>query len=162
MNEKNIVLWQNSYSVGIRVIDEQHMELIRLTNKLFASCMVGQEKSKDTFLNTIHEAVDYVRYHFGSEEKMMERINYPGYAYHKQEHASFIREVLTKVEEFNSGKIHTPLNFVYYLRDWVLHHIAVSDKELGEYLQFMKKRGDLQKITLMILKDKATGRMHIQ
>ena len=162
MAANDIVLWQSSYSVGIKVIDEQHMELIRLTNKLFASCMAGNEQSRSSFLSVIHEVVDYVGYHFGSEEKMMERVNYPDYANHKLEHTNFVREVLVKVEEFNTGKMLAPLSFVYYLKDWVLHHVAVCDKKLGEYLKFMKRNGELQKITLMVIKDKATGRIHFR
>ena len=162
MAENNIVLWQASYSVGIKVVDEQHMELVRLTNKLFTSCMAGNEQSKSAFLDIIHEIVDYVGYHFGTEEKIMERVNYPDHAHHKQEHTNFVREVFQKVEEFNSGKILAPLNFVYYLRDWVLQHIAVSDKKFGAYLQQLKKSGELQKITLMVKKDESSGRIHIR
>ena len=89
MPGKTVVEWQSSYSVGIKLIDEQHMELINLTNKLFASCMAGREKSRITFIETIREAVDYVGYHFGTEEKVMERVNYPEYVKHKKEHADF-------------------------------------------------------------------------
>ena len=156
-----IVQWQNSYSVGIRLIDEQHMELIRLTNKLFAACMNRTEHSRDIFLDTIHEAVDYVGYHFGTEEKIMERIQYPDFQRHKQEHKSFVREVFDNVDEYNSGKLLSPLTFVYFLRDWVLHHIAVCDKKMGEYLIFMRRCGSLQKLTLMVKKDLNTNRVQI-
>jgi len=162
MDNKMVVQWQNSYSVGIKPIDEQHMELIRLTNKLFNSCMAGQQKTNNAFLDAVHEAVDYTGYHFGTEEKMMERIKYPDYARHKQEHADFVREVYIKVDEYKSGKMLAPLHFVYFLRDWVLHHIAVSDKKLGDYLLYLKHNGELQKMTLRIRKDAATNRMLIK
>ena len=162
MAEKNIVVWQNSYSVGIKLIDDQHKELIKLTNKLFVSCMAGREQSRTVFLDAVSGAVDYVGYHFGTEEKVMERVNYPEYGYHKQEHADFAREVFTKVEEFNSSKILAPLSFVYYLRDWVLHHIAVNDKKVGDYLLNMRKSGELQKITLQVKMDQATNRIQIR
>ena len=157
MAEKIVVQWQNSYSVGIKRVDEQHMELIKLTNRLFASCLLGKEHSRYTFLETIHEAVNYVGYHFGTEEKMMERINYPEIQNHKQEHASFVREVFVKVEEFNSGKILTPLSFVYFLRDWVLQHIAVCDKKMGEYIMTLSKSGELQKISPRVKTDEGAG-----
>jgi len=157
-----IVMWQNSYSVGIKLIDEQHMELIRLTNRLFASCMAGQESSKNTFHDIIHAVVDYVGYHFGIEEKVMERVKYPEYRVHKQEHANFVQEVFKKVEEFKSGKIFVPLSFAYYLRDWILHHIAMNDKKVGKYLQMMHKNGQLQKITLMVKNDKTTNWIQIR
>ena len=148
MADKNsIVKWQNSYTTGIKLIDEQHMELIRLTNNLFVACMEGKEKSKNAFLDTVHGVVDYVRYHFSTEEKVMERVDFPEYKKHKQEHTEFVREFFGKVEEFNSGKMMAPLTFVYYLRDWVLHHIAVNDKKIGEYIMTLKKSGEIGKLT---------------
>ena len=162
MNEKNVVQWQNSYSVGVKPIDEQHMELIKLTNDLFNSCMSGHNNTKSAFLDSIHKAVDYTGYHFGTEEKMMKRINYPDYANHKREHTDFVREVYIKIDEFKSGKMLAPLQFVYFLRDWVLHHIAVCDKKLGDYLLFLRQNGELQKMTVKIRKDTLTNRMHIK
>jgi len=162
MSEQTLVRWQNAYSVGVRPIDEQHMELIRLTNKLFRSCMAGNTKGRAAFLEIIHEAVEYTGYHFGIEEKIMKRINYPDYVMHKQEHADFVREVYTKVEEFEIGKIFVPLQFVHFLRDWVLHHIAVCDKRLGNYLLFMKRNGYLQNMSLRVKKDMMTNRMLIK
>ena len=162
MAEKLLVQWQNSYSVGMKLIDEQHMELIKLTNRLFANCMEGKEKTRATFLKTIHEAVDYVGYHFSTEEKVMERVNYPELSYHKQQHADFVREVLSKVEEFNAGKPRAPLNFVYFLRDWILHHVAVNDKKMGEYVLALSKSGELQKMTVRVKKDETKERVQIQ
>jgi len=162
MNNKKIVQWQNSYSVGVKPIDEQHMELIRLTNKLFNSCKAGQEEGNNAFLEVIHEAVDYTDYHFGTEEKIMERINYPDYAKHKKEHTEFVREIFIKVEEFKSGKLIAPLLFVYFLRDWVLYHIAVSDRRLGDYLFLMKRNGYLKRISVRVRRDMMTNRLLIK
>ena len=157
-----VVEWKNSYSINIKLIDEQHMELIKLTNKLFASCMAGQQKTKSAFLEIIPAAVEYTGYHFATEEKIMERINFPGYSAHKQEHKQFVREVYNKVEDYKAGKILAPLTFVYFLRDWILHHIAVNDKKLGEYLLNLKRSGDLNKMTVMVRKDESANRVYMR
>jgi hemerythrin len=158
-----IVQWQSSYSVGIKVIDEQHMKLIKLTNKLFSSCLSGQERSKadSIFMEVLQEVIDYAGYHFSTEEKIMERINYPEYKIHKREHVNFVKEVLHKVEDFNSSNVHTPLSFVYYLRDWVLEHIAVNDKKLGQYLLDLKRAGTLEQIVIKVKKDAETNKLEV-
>jgi len=162
-DKKNIVSWQSSYSVKIKLLDEQHMHLVKLTNRLFADCLSGREKSKVAFQETVRQAVDYVGYHFSTEEKLMERVNYPDIRTHKQEHADFVREVFIKLEEFNSGKLLVaPLNFVYFLRDWILNHIAVCDKKMGNYFLEMHRRGELHKITFKVQKDEAANRIHIK
>jgi hemerythrin-like metal-binding protein len=162
MAEQDVVRWQNSYSVNIKLIDEQHMELIKLTNKLFANCMAGKQRSTSTFLDIIHSAVEYTGYHFETEERIMERIKFPEYAAHKSEHKDFVREVIKRVEEFKAGKILAPLTFVYFLRDWVLRHIAVSDRKLGDHIIHLKRSGELQKMTLMVKKDDAANRVYIR
>ena len=148
-----IVTWSDSYSVGIKVIDDQHIKLVGLTNKLFSSCVAGGEKAKidSVFMDVVNEVVDYVGYHFSTEEKIMERIAYPDYKQHKQEHINFVKEVLAKVEEFKFGKINTAISFVFYLRDWILQHIAVNDKKLGTYILDLKSNGAFEQI---VVKDK--------
>ena len=159
MAGKIIVQWQNSYSVGVSPIDDQHIELIRLINKLFNSCMDSQKRDSGSFLNVVYETIEYTNYHFDTEDKIMERINYPDFANHKQKHNDFVREVYTKIDEFKDGKMSSPLQFVYYFRDWILHHIAVSDKKLGSYLLLLKRNGYLQKIALGTRKGRTTNRM---
>ena len=162
MSDKTVVEWQNSYSVGMKLVDDQHRELVKLTNRLFANCLAGQQKTRATFLQIIREAVDYVGYHFGTEEKVMERVKYPHFAEHKSQHADFVREVLIKIEEFNAGKPRAPLTFVYFLRDWVLHHIAVSDKKMGDYVLALSRSGELQKMTMRVKRDEASDRVQIR
>ena len=142
-----VVQWQSYYSVGVKLIDEQHMKLINLTNRLFQNCLESHEQFASIFLETIHDVVDYVGYHFSTEEKIMKKINYPDYSKHKKEHTEFVHEVLSRADDFNSGdEINAPLAFAYFLKDWVLNHIAISDKKMGDYLLAMYKIGELQKI----------------
>jgi hemerythrin len=164
MAREIIVEWHDSYSVGVKLIDEQHIKLIELTNKLFESCMSGNEriKSESIFLKVLREIVDYVSYHFSTEERVMERIDYIESKRHKHEHTSFVKKVLNEAEEFKLGKMNNALSFVYYLRDWVLQHIAITDKKLGEYLLEMKKRGILQQIVLKVKKDAETNKLHVE
>ena len=145
--ELTVVQWHNSYSVGIKLVDEQHMKLIDLTNKLFQNCLESREQYTKVFLDTIHDAVDYIGYHFSTEELIMKRINYPDLVAHKKEHTEFVREFLSRANEFNSdNKMNTPLAFVYFLKDWVLRHIAVCDKKMGDYIITMHKSGELKKL----------------
>jgi hemerythrin len=105
---------------------------------------------------TIHEAVDYVRYHFTTEERLLRRIGYPDFAAHKKQHEDFVKKIIEEVRLFNDGKRFVPNNFVRFLRDWVLAHIAVSDKLYAKYLLSLKKLGLLS----MSLKDAARAGLY--
>jgi len=162
MRNNTIVQWHDTYSIGVKLVDEQHKKLIALTNELYINCMASNRRSSDAFLKAMHEVIDYTDYHFATEEKIMERVKYPDLIYHKKEHIYFTRDVLMKVKGFSQGKVTSSNSFTYFLRDWVLHHIAVNDKKLGEHLIQLKKSGELQKMNLIVRRDPAQNRVYIR
>jgi len=146
----DIVTWHQSYSVSIPLIDAQHVELIKLTNRLYRSCLTDRDTSKEVFMEVLHAAVNYVGYHFSTEENIMKKVCYPEFGAHKIQHTDFVREVLKTVDDIQNDIYINPLNFVKYLKDWILTHIAVTDSALGKYLVMLKNRGVLNSITLKI------------
>jgi hemerythrin len=148
--KKQIVEWHDSYSIGIRLVDDQHKELINLTNRLHEASVMGWDKSKVAFMSAIRGMVDYVGYHFSTEEKIMERVNYPEYKVHKKEHSDFVKEVLRQVQDFQAGQKVSANDLVLFLKDWVLAHIAVCDKKMGIYLIKLKRDGALHRITMKV------------
>ncbi|MDR0556248.1 MAG: bacteriohemerythrin [Treponema sp.] len=137
--------WEDRLSVGVPIIDEQHHRLIEITNNLYDACRQGGA-IYEGFTTALHETVDYVGYHFGTEDKIMRRINYPDYATHKKEHDLFVKEVLKQMHDYENDKTYAPHALVRYLKDWTLSHIALTDLKLGSYLVNMKKAGALEKI----------------
>jgi hemerythrin len=135
MEKEVFVEWDDRYSVKIPLIDSQHKQLIELTNSLYNACVEGTEAASGNFRSAIHSMVDYVKYHFAAEEKLLETSKYPGIAAHKREHESFVIKVLQDVRAFEDGKKFIPNIFVRYLKDWILAHIAVEDKKYAEYIQ---------------------------
>ncbi|MDR1324807.1 MAG: bacteriohemerythrin [Treponema sp.] len=138
---EDFVTWEDRYALGIPFIDAQHKELLRLTNVLFVACQDGS--ANDIFRETIKGTVKYVSEHFSAEEAMMNRIKYPKLAEHKKEHEAFVQKVLEDVRQFESGHSFVPNTFVRFLKDWILTHIAVSDKKYADYIMHIKKAGNL-------------------
>jgi hemerythrin len=130
--------------VGIPLIDNQHKELIKMTNDLYAACLGGTEAAREPFRKAVRGTVDYVKYHFAAEEKILENIKYPEIALHKREHESFVRRILEGVKDFEEGKSFVPNIFVRYLKDWILAHIAVEDKKYAGYILSLKKKNALK------------------
>jgi hemerythrin len=139
----DLVVWDEKYDTGIKLIDDQHKELCSLTNELFRACLNENESIEEVFKDTMRRMFDYVHFHFGAEQELMQRIKYPGYQEHKQQHDTFVRDVIASVKEYNEGKSLVPNHFVRSLRDWILSHIALSDKLYASFIANKKKLGYL-------------------
>lgn len=143
MADKRAVKWQDSYSVGVDIIDEQHKGLIEATNELYENCLRGGEAAEVHFMKAIQGAVAYIKTHFTTEEAVIERLKYPEFEEHKQEHKDFVAEVLKQVKAFDEKRQFTPLEFAQFLRNWILNHIAKSDKRYAAYFDTLRQAGAL-------------------
>ncbi|MDR0569219.1 MAG: bacteriohemerythrin [Spirochaetaceae bacterium] len=143
MAEEAFIVWDERYVIGIPVIDEQHKALLKLTNELYEACRKGDEVAREEFKDTIRRTVEYVKFHFSAEEKILDRVKYPKICEQKQQHEGFVRKVLEEVKNFEGGKTFVPNQFVRFLRDWILSHIAMEDKKYAEYIFKLKKEGNL-------------------
>jgi len=139
---QDYVSWNVRYEVGIGFMDEQHRKIIDIINELYQSLFVAdmggteQEKEKEAsaaIKKSIRAAVEYVKVHFSTEEAIMNKISFPRYAEHKARHEDFARRVLQDVVRFESGDKRVGMQLVTFLRDWLLEHVAVSDKDLAVY-----------------------------
>jgi hemerythrin len=148
MKEKNFVEWSDSYSIRIPLVDEQHKKLLAMTNDLYFACNYSTDFGKAQFEETVHGAVAYVKYHFATEEKIMALTTYPYMAEHKKQHTDFVFKVLNAVKAFEEGTPLVPNQFVKFLRDWILSHVAITDSKMGVFLTGLQKAGKLGAITM--------------
>ena len=131
-----LVEWSDAFSVGNKRIDSQHKELVRITNEFYEGVQMGGVMAKVYFMKTIQGAVMYVKTHFSTEEEIMQKVNYPYYEAHKKQHEDFVAEVLRQVKTFEGvDPRFNAEEFARFLRDWVLTHIAGSDKKYIPYLR---------------------------
>jgi hemerythrin len=130
----NLVTWSSTYSVGVKVIDDQHKGLLNLVNDMYNHVTGNEEEERAYFQNVIRQAVNYVKIHFATEEKIMKTTKFQGYHEHKRSHDSFILSVVDIIRDFEAGKRVTLASFVHFLKDWILTHIAIMDKQYFDYL----------------------------
>lgn len=119
--------WTEELSVNVKEIDDQHRKLIALINKLHDAMKAGQ--GKVALEGTLQELADYTVYHFQTEEKYMQKFNYPRLPSHKTEHGAFVKKVVDFQKEFAENRLGLTLDLMNFLRDWVNHHIKETDKQ---------------------------------
>ncbi len=126
------ITWDNSYSVGVALIDNQHKRLINIINELHDA--MGAGKGKDVLGKVLHELIQYVNTHFKTEEEHMVKYHYPDYETHRYEHEKLTDEVKRFYDDFNSGKTVLNIQIMNFLRNWLMDHIVVKDKKFGKFL----------------------------
>ncbi len=130
------ISWKDSFSVGIPSIDDQHKNLVGMINKLFSEFYKG---ITDDFLNEIIQELEkYTVYHFTYEEKFMKLYDFEGYNAHKSEHEQFIEKIRNYKETLSKENKKAVIDFISFLKDWLLKHIMGTDKK---YMKLFQEKG---------------------
>ncbi|HMA64703.1 MAG TPA: bacteriohemerythrin [Chitinispirillaceae bacterium] len=118
--------WNDSMSVGVQQIDNEHKKLVDLVNTLNDSMKNG--KSKEALQIVFSELVDYTIEHFSNEELLMQKVNYSNITVHKREHDELTKKVRVLKDDFISGKMMVSIEVRDFLKNWIVNHIQKTDK----------------------------------
>lgn len=113
-------------------IDTQHQRWISIINKVYET--FSTTRDKDAFGPILKELIDYTVWHFGFEDKMMKKYNYPDKDGHMSIHTKFIKEVQDLYTKFDRGEDIIGVNVLEFLKDWLANHIMKTDKKLSAFL----------------------------
>ncbi len=127
-----LISWNDNFSVNNALIDSQHKKLVTLVNELHDSMKAG--KGKDALAKTFYELINYTKEHFETEERMMQKVNFSGYATHKKEHDTLTKEVLDLKEKFDAGKTMLSIEVLNFLKNWLTVHILDTDKQYADFI----------------------------
>jgi hemerythrin-like metal-binding protein len=123
--------WNESLSVKINSIDDQHKKLIELINKFYEQ--VSHRTNDENISILIKGMKEYTQMHFDYEERYMQQFSYPEYTAHKREHDLFIAKVADVEEKFSKGKVILSFEITSFLKDWIKNHIQGSDKKYTDF-----------------------------
>ncbi len=131
-----IINWNDSLSVGVVEIDNQHKKLVSMLNDL--SDAMKARKGNEVLGKIIADLLAYTKTHFAAEEKYFIKFGYPDTAEHKKEHAGFIQEITKFKADFDSGKISVSIDVMKFLSAWLQKHIKGTDQK---YTKFFNDNG---------------------
>lgn len=121
--------WNSALSVGNKLIDQDHLELVTLVNELHSAAQEG--KSGDVLGKILQALFAYTQEHFEREELLMAHIDYAELDAHKEQHRQLMDQVLVLQDAFARGRSDVAMNTAELLRHWLLHHIMRTDKKLA-------------------------------
>jgi hemerythrin len=133
MENKIVMEWQSTFSVGVPEFDEHHRHLFDLLNKAHESCLKGMQTI--VFSDIVKELADYAVYHFTAEERFMEEHAYPDLAAHREEHIQLAHNVANFFTLMSSGDGVGTIEMIEltdFLMDWLCHHILEVDMHFSK------------------------------
>ncbi len=123
--------WDDSYSVGVEEIDNQHKKLIEMIAKFYS---LIKDDSKVAMAETLDSLIEYTDYHFKYEEKIFDKLNYPETDEHKKIHKSFVDTAIDVQTRLKEGKLVIPTEVSNLLKNWLIEHINGEDKKYTKFL----------------------------
>lgn len=126
------LIWDNTLSVDVNEIDDDHRKLVELFNMLNQSVMEG---AKAAYIEAVlDELISLTVWHFRHEERLMLKYGYEGIDAHKAEHQQLIesaRDLQNKL--LQQGRVIREKE-IEFLEHWLTGHILGADMELGAFL----------------------------
>lgn len=126
--------WKDDYSINVAEVDSQHKEMVDIVNQIHEAAMSGEDM--DTLNKILNHLLEYTRFHFKTEEKLMLEHDYFNYASHKREHNELIQQLETTVRNISEGSVlqFSAISDFDIADDWMMTHLLGSDKALGAFL----------------------------
>lgn len=130
--------WNDTLTIGIKEIDDQHKAFIEKMEHFHQACLSG--KGNDELKSMLKDIEDYVKHHFQTEEALHRKHNYPDIESHKKMHDKYVANLeRLKHEYFKKGSnVMVVIKFQTYLSDWFINHVKSEDKKFGKFLTASK------------------------
>ncbi|AHM58150.1 hypothetical protein EAL2_808p06470 (plasmid) [Peptoclostridium acidaminophilum DSM 3953] len=125
-----MLIWKDSYSVGVEAIDKQHKVLFEIGNDIASAMKSDKDDKYDDIMYMLEELIDYTEYHFSFEEEMLEKNGLPLSDKHLEQHRFFIDKLTEKKsDEIDESQGETLNELFGFVTDWIVTHILSTDKE---------------------------------
>ncbi|AXY68505.1 hemerythrin family protein [Thermosynechococcus sichuanensis E542] len=145
MTKVTPIEWTEDLKTSHAGLDAQHKELLTMVNELGEAINQGQGAA--TMKRLFSYALAYADWHFRYEEELAAKYQCPIAERNLREHTAF-RQLIAKFEqkykEARAAELagnsnyeileQLAVTFHQQLNDWIMQHIAIVDKQIGEYV----------------------------
>ena len=137
MHNVDFFKWEESYSVHVKEIDDQHKHLVGLINALHETMRRGAPPAEIECL--LQDLLAYTDFHFAAEERLMALANYQGLPAHRAKHSAMRQEVERLLGASKAARTASiAITLMGFLKNWLSRHIEGTDKQ---YVPAMKQAG---------------------
>jgi hemerythrin len=137
---KPIVIWQDTFDLGMPEIDDQHKGLLDLINQVW-NAVVNKAPIREQ-IRLVEELEHYTISHFTAEETFLKSVDYPEFEQHKLLHEAFVKRVAAEKANL-AAHGYLGLDIMHFLNDWLINHILGADKKYAQFARGQKKTSSL-------------------
>ena len=132
------IKWDESLSIGVELIDEQHKKWIGHIRNVQAA--IEARRGMPQIASTLDFLINYTQFHFATEEKSMSETGYPGLESHRARHEELKGTLDNLIEDFNEEGVTEKLSEAIgtFLVNWLRNHIRDVDKAFAAFLKEKK------------------------
>ncbi len=127
----SILQWDESISMHIPLIDQQHKGLIDWINKLDEA--VRNNEGASLLDETLQKLINYTVEHFTAEEHLMISYDFPGFTSHRQEHDCFVQK-LSEIQGGWHNSEEASAKTLEFLVSWIVCHIKGTDQNYARFI----------------------------
>jgi hemerythrin len=129
------IQWDESLSVGVGLIDEQHRKWIERLNEVESA--IKARRGMQQIVSTLDFLSEYTRFHFSTEEQYMVQTGYPELEIHMAKHEELRKTLGNLIEDFKEDGITEKINEAVgtFLGNWLKDHIRVVDQVFAAFLK---------------------------
>ncbi len=131
-----LIAWDDSISLNISEIDNQHKQLVKILNELFDA--MKDARGFEVLDDILKRLIDYTEYHFSTEERYFDQFRYIESETHKEEHRLLIKQVNEFKKAFDEGQMKRDgsqsvltVDLWNFLKKWLIDHIQISDQKFA-------------------------------
>jgi len=141
-NPKDVFVWSSRFETGLREVDLQHANLVRMINSLSQLAIEGT--THEALMALLDELQDYAGYHFKTEEELMRRhaLSEEFITSHAHAHQSLseqivaVRNLALNPDTTIAAAIASLLPF---LMKWLLFHVLGADMRMAHEILALER-----------------------
>ena len=125
--------WDPALATGDAQVDSEHRALYALAAEMDRLVEAGE--TEELVDECLMRVLSYAREHFGHEEDLMARVEYPDLERHQQLHDEFAAEAERLSIERLAGVHFSAVGLTDFMHGWLNTHVSTEDRQFGAFIR---------------------------